>query len=126
MSYFTAEHKEQGMMGRTCLTSHPCLQERVHALQASSGVSKPAAKPGQGKRSKHTSDLQPDVLIVGGPPVPKAQVGELEGLCTLLGLHLATLEASQQPLVRLCDSAGAPWCCNAVLQRCTTLLQGRS
>ena len=31
---------------------------------------------------------------------------ELEGLCTLLGLHLAAVEASQQPLTRHCNSSG--------------------
>lgn len=111
----SAQHAGLRLRSIRRLRRHPCSQERLHALQASSGASKPAAKQGQGKRSKHTSDAQPDDLIVGGPTVPRAQVGELEGLCTLLGLHLATLEGSQQPLVRLCDSAGAPVPCSVRL-----------
>ena len=80
------------------------MQERLHALQASLGSGKAGAKQGQAKRSVESRAPQQDDLIVGGPP--GARMSELEGLCTLLGLHLAALEASQQPLVRLCDSSG--------------------
>ena len=73
------------------------LQERLQNLRASLG---------NGKQAHSSLDKQQDDVITQGASrtVP---LSELEGMCTLLGLHLTTLEASQQPLVRMCRSAPA-------------------
>ena len=73
------------------------LQERLHNLRASLG---------NGKQRHISLDLQQDDVITPGASrtVP---LSELEGMCTLLGLHLTTLEASQQPLIHMCRSAPA-------------------
>ena len=52
---------------------------------------------------------QDDMLANGGflDHPRRVPPSELEGLCTLLGLHLGTMEASQQPLIRLCQTTPA-------------------